>query len=96
MAPERARGSSLRSFLWTEAKLERRAKLVSILEANPLLSRKNDLSELSRKDFWQFRVRQCRELIRLKFEHGWERQDFLEATMLVGDVLPATFQFRST
>lgn len=86
---------SLPAFLWGPDKLERRQKLLPILSAHPLLKRENEPIDPTRQQLWELRVRQSKVLIEEKFKNGWTRQEFLEATQLVGDVIPATFQYRS-
>lgn len=83
----------LAKFIWGEDRLQRRLDILEALTDHPTFRRTN-LHGLARKDYWAYKVQQSKELIDIWFAKDWNRDHFLEAVRMVGDV-PAFTQFRS-
>src|SRR2546423_10926158 len=71
--------------------LERQERVVSVLEKEPLFSKKQQLN-LSRPDRYHLGLARAKALRRLVKKHGWDHEDYCMAEYLTDEMSPFHLQ----
>ncbi|KAL6241721.1 hypothetical protein RBB50_011254 [Rhinocladiella similis] len=74
-------------LLWRNDFLDRQKRILTILEAMPIFSKRNQLN-IARPDRFYLALARAKTLRRLSLKYGWDRDDFVMAEYLIDEMHP--------